>query len=288
MPFAAGGTADIVARLAGEKLSRAFGQSVVIDNRPGAGSTLGAAEVAKSAADGYTLLMITPTHLIASALYKNLGYDPVATFEPVAMLATGPFAMVVNPAVKAGNLREVITLTQANPGVLTYGSSGNGSSQHLAGRLFETVARVELLHVPYKGSNQVTADLIGGTVQLAFMGLPNALPHLRSGKLRALAVTSTTRWPELPAVPTMEQAGLPGYQMSSWIGLVAPAKTNAAIIARVHAALGQGMQAPDVKQAILASGAEVGISSPAEFSAYLSSESKRWLELARVSRIAVE
>src|SRR5438552_13835540 len=230
VPFPAGGTTDILAREVGQRLSMTLGQPVVIDNRPGAAGNIGADLVAKSAPDGYTLLMGTVgTHAINASLYAKMPYDHVKDFAPIILVAGVPNVLVVNPSLPVNSVQELIAYAKANPGKLNFASSGPGTSIHLSGELFKVMAGVQMTHVPYKGSAPALQDLLGGQVQLMFDNLPPSLPHIKAGKLRALAVTSVARSPALPDVPTIAESGLPGFEASSWFGILVPAGTPSAI-----------------------------------------------------------
>src|SRR5438034_5972010 len=226
VPFPAGGTTDLLARAAAQKLSEAWGQQVIVDNRPGAAGNIGAELVAKAAPDGYTLLMGTVgTHAINASLYAKMPYDHVKDFAPVILVAGVPNVLVVNPSLPVHSVQELIAYAKANPGKLNFASSGSGTSIHLSGELFKVMTGVQMTHVPYKGSAPALQDLLGGQVQLMFDNLPPSLPQIKAGRLRALAVTSATRAPALPDVPTVAEAGLPGFEASSWFGVLAPAGT---------------------------------------------------------------
>jgi tripartite-type tricarboxylate transporter receptor subunit TctC len=227
VPFGPGGFTDVAARILQKELSASLGQSVIIENKPGAGSTIGTADVANAKPDGYTLAMISTTHVISPHLYKQMPYDPIRGFAPVMKLAEGPYVLVVHPSLPAKSVAELLALARAEPGRIDYASSGNGSSQHLVGALFNSTAKVQMNHVPYKGSNQAMNDLIGGQVKVSFVGVPNALPNLANGKLKALAVSSAKRYAELPDVPTIAEAGLAGYDATIWLGLLAPRERHA-------------------------------------------------------------
>ena len=248
VPFPAGGATDILAREVAKHLTETWGQSVVVDNRPGAGGNIGSELVAKSPPDGYTLEMGTVgTHAINASLYSKMPYDHVKDFVPVILVAGVPNVLVVNPSVPVNSVQEFIAYAKANPGKLNFASSGSGTSIHLSGELFKVMAGVQMTHVPYKGSAPALQDLLGGQVQLMFDNLPPSLPQIKAGKLRALAVTSATRAPALPDVPTVAEAGLPGFEASSWFGVLAPAGTPPAIVAKLHGALMTVMKDPGVR-----------------------------------------
>ncbi|WP_454690659.1 tripartite tricarboxylate transporter substrate binding protein [Achromobacter aloeverae] len=277
VPFAPGGFTDVVARLLGEKLGAALGQPVVVENRVGAGSTIGTDYVAKSPPDGYTLVLVSTTHVIAPWLYKKLPYDPIKSFAPITKLVDSPYVLVTNPQkVPARSVGELIALAKARPGRLDYASSGNGSSQHLAAALFASMADVQLMHVPYRGSGQALADIMGGQVAMGFLGVTAALPQIRAGRLRALAVTTTQRSPDLPDVPTLDEAGVKGYEATIWLGLLAPAGTPPAVIQRLHDATGQVMQAEDARKALATAGLTLSLDTSRQFGQLLESESAKW------------
>src|SRR5256886_9892274 len=225
VPFAPGGPNDIIVRLVAQKLTETWGQAFVVENRPGAGGNIGTDFVAKAAPDGYTLLSVGPGSLIINPLIGKVPYDTGRAFAPVTLMARAPNALVAHPSLPAGSVKELIELARSEPGRVNYGSGGNGSTPHLAGAMFAAMAGVALTHVPYKGTAPATADLIGGQIQIAFLGIPAVLPHVKSGKLRALAVTGLRRSPELPEVPTVDESAVPGYELSPWYGLLAPSGT---------------------------------------------------------------
>ena len=225
VPFSPGGAADTPARMLGPRLAEALGQQVLIDNRAGAGSTIGTELVAKAAPDGYTLLLISNTHAINASLYKKLNYDPVADFAPVLQFATSPNVLVVHPSLPVKSVKELIALAKSKPGQIDYASSGNGSSQHLFTALFTTLAGIDMNHVPYKGSGQARIDLLSGQISVSLPGITSVIQHIKNGRLRALGVTSAKRSPQLPEVPSIAEAGVKGYNADQWLGFVAPAKT---------------------------------------------------------------
>lgn len=281
LPFSPGGLVDVPGRIIAQKLSEALGQPVVVENKPGAGSTIGADFVAKAKPDGYTLLLTSTTHVISANLYKKLPYDSLRDFAPVMKIAEGPYVLVVHPSLAAKNVAELIALARAQPGKIDYASSGNGSSQHLVGALFCAMAGVELSHVPYKGSGQATQDLVGGQVKVGFVGTPIALPHLKAGRLRALAVSMAKRSPEMPEVPTLAEAGVPGYEATIWIGLFAPAGTPREILARLYADIGKVLSATEARASIGATGVEVALAPADEFTAWVRAEHDKWGKVVR-------
>ncbi len=294
VPFAPGGTTDILARAMAPELSKAFGQTFIVENKAGAGGNLGADIVAKSAADGYTILMGTVgTHGINVALYDKMPFDPVKDFAPITLIAGVPNVMVMN-AEKAKQLNinsvaDFIKVAKASPGKLNMASSGNGTSIHLAGELFKSMSSTYLVHFPYRGSGPALLDLVGGTMDVMFDNLPSALPHIKSGKLKALAVTSSQRSAVLPDVPTVEEAGnLKSFDASSWFGLLAPAGTPADIVSRLQQESAKAMNNPAVKEKLLAQGAIPGGNTPAEFSKMIAAEIKKWAQVVKVSGAKVD
>jgi tripartite-type tricarboxylate transporter receptor subunit TctC len=284
VPFPPGGPTDIVGRLVGQKLSEGLGQPVVVDNRPGAGGTVGSSAAAKAPADGYTLLYgSTSTLAIAPALYRNLSYDPRHAFAPISLVSRGAIIAAVNAQVPARTLQEFIALAKKEPGKLSYASAGSGTPPHLAAELFKTVAGVDLLHVPYKGGAPAISDLAGGQVQAIFEGQVTLLPHIKSGKVRALAITGAQRDPALPDVPTFAEAGLPSYDGYFWSGLVAPAGTPGEIVTRLNGVLLQALNAPDARDALTRQGLEPAPTTPQQFAEFIASEVERWGRVAKDS-----
>ncbi|MEO5845674.1 MAG: tripartite tricarboxylate transporter substrate binding protein [Caldimonas sp.] len=281
VPFSPGGFTDVVGRVIAEGLGKSLGQTLVIENKAGAGSTIGADFVAKAAPDGHTLLMISTTHVIAPAMYKSLPYDPYKSFVPVAKLVEGPYVMVVNAQVPARSVSEFIALAKSKPGTLDYSSSGNGSSQHLMAAMFSSMAGLKMNHIPYRGSGQSVADLAGGVVQMSFVGAPIAVAHSGAGRIRSLAVTSARRSAQLPDVPTLDESGVTGYDATIWLGLLAPAGTPAAIVNRLNAELVKVLNTPETKAAILATGVEVSLATPADFGRLMESEGRKWGKVVR-------
>jgi len=289
VPFPAGGTTDILARAVGQKLTEAWGQPVVVDNRPGAGGNIGSELVAKAAPDGYTLLMGTVgTHAINASLYAKMPYDHIKDFAPVILVAGVPNVLVVNPAVPVNSVQELIAYAKANPGRLNFASSGSGTSIHLSGELFKVMAGVQMTHIPYKGSSPALQDLIGGQVQLMFDNLPSALPQIKGGKLRALAVTSATRAAALPDVPTVAEAGLPGFEASSWFGVLAPAGTPVAIIARLNAEIAKWLASPEAREKLAGQGANAAGGSPEDFAKHIAAETAKWQKVVKESGAKVD
>ena len=289
VPFAAGGTTDLVARALGEQLGRSLGQPVLIENRPGAGTTLGADYVAKSKPDGYTLLMGAVHHTIAPSVYKKLPYDFETDLAPITTVAMVPNALVVNPEVTpVRNVAELVARAKASPGKLSYGSNGNGTAQHLMGTLFQSSTGTALLHVPYKGSAPLTTDLLGGQVNMSFDSITTLTQHISTGKLRALAVTTRARTPFLPDVPTMEEAGLKGFGIETWYGVLAPAATPKSVVARLNAQMLAVIRSPEFVKRLALGGCEPLGSSTEEFAARISSETARFARIVKDGNIQVE
>jgi tripartite-type tricarboxylate transporter receptor subunit TctC len=289
VPFPAGGTTDLLARAMAQKLSEALGQQVVVDNRPGAGGNIGSDIVAKSAPDGYTLLMGTVgTHAINVSLYAKMPYDAVKDFAPIVLVAGVPNVLVVHPALPVKTVPDLIKLAKEKPDSINFASSGNGTSIHLSGELFKSLTGVQMAHVPYKGSAPALTDLLGGQVQIMFDNLPSALPHIKAGKLRAIAVTSTKRAPALPDLPTIAESGVPGFEASSWFGMLAPAGTPREIVLRINAEANKALQAGDMKEKLLAQGAEAVGNSPEFFAEYIRSETTKWAKVVKDSGAKVD
>lgn len=281
VPFAPGGFTDVVARILQTQLSAALGQPVVIENKPGAGSTIGTAEVAKARPDGYTIAMVSTTHVITPSIYKQMPYDALRDFTPVMKLAEGPYVLVVHPSLPARTVKELVELAKAEPGKIDYASSGNGSSQHLVGALFGQMAGVKLNHVPYKGSGQAMQDLVGGQVKVSFVGGPNAVPYLANGKLRALGVTTAKRSADLPDIPTIDEAGVAGYDATLWLGLLAPPGTPAEVVAKLREGVTKALSTPEARKLVNSAGVDVALSSPEEFAALMKAELERWGKVVR-------
>ena len=289
VPYSPGGTADLLGRGIARKLSESLGQQVVIENRTGAGGGIGANLVAKSKADGYTLLLGTiATHAINPNLYPDIPYDPVKDFAPVALVATMPNLLVVNPSVQAKNVRELIALAKAKPGELAFASAGSGTTQHLSGELFKKMAGVDLLHIPYKGNAPAVTDLVGGQVQLMFDNIAISLQQVRAGKLRALAVTGPNRSPVLPDVPTIAEAALPGYSVTSWFALFAPAGTPAAIVARLNKETNKALDDEVLHRQLADQGIEPGSGTAERLAAHIRAELARWKKIVAETGARVE
>ncbi len=289
VPFAAGGTTDILARTISEKLSMALGVPVIVENKPGAGGGLGAAEVAKAPPDGYTIMGGTiSTHAINATLYKSLPYDPVKDFAAITLIARVPNMLVINNDIPAKDVPELIALMKANPGKWSFASSGNGTSQHLSGELFKGMAGVDMQHIPYKGSPPALTDVMGGQVNMTFDNITTAWPLAKGGKLRALAVTTAKRSPISPDVPTLSEAGLAGYEIGSWQGVFAPAGTPPDIVKRLNTEIVKIINSPDVQKKLLELGAEPVANSPEEFSALVKTEVVKWGDVVRKSGAKVD
>ena len=294
VPFAAGGTTDILARALAPELSRVFGQQFIVDNKPGAGGNVGADQVAKSPADGYTLLMGTVgTHGINQSLYPKMPFDPIKDFAPITLVAGVPNVLVMNPAkaaeAKINNVADLIRYARANPGKLNMASSGNGTSIHLSGELFKSMTGTFLVHFPYRGSGPALLDLIGGTMDLMFDNLPSAMPQIKAGKLKALAVTTAQRSAALPDVPTIAEAGpVKGFEASSWFGLLAPVGTPADIVSRIQQESAKALGSPALKERLLSQGATPSGMPPAEFAAYIAAETKKWAQVVKASGAKVD
>ncbi|MGZ8230631.1 MAG: Bug family tripartite tricarboxylate transporter substrate binding protein [Burkholderiales bacterium] len=289
IPFSAGGAADVPGRILSNRLSEALGQQVVIDNRPGAGSTIGAEAAAKSPPDGYTLFMISNTHFVSAALHKKLNYDSLNDFTPITQITSAPNVLIVHPSMPAKNVKELVALAKARPGEINYASSGNGSTQHLTGALFCRMAGINMTHIPYRGSGPVTADLIAGQVQVGFPGIAGMLPHIKSGRLRPLGVSSAKRSPELPDVPTIAEAGIKGYEMVAWFGVAAPKGLPRDIQTRLHADLLKILKTPDMQKSMRTVGQEVAYQERSEqFFDFMKVEAAKWAKVVQESGARIE
>lgn len=288
VPFAAGGTSDVVTRIVSDQLAKLWGVPVVVENRPGAGGNIGAEAVARSRPDGYTLLMGTvATHGINASLYGRMPYDPVKNFEPVSLVASTPSVLMVSPKLPIHSVADLVNYARSHPNQLNFGSAGNGSSHHLAGEMFEALAGVSMTHVPYKGTAAAITDLIGGQIQLTFDTLPSAMPHVRAGTLRALGVTSRDRYPALPSAPTIATT-VPGYEIESWYGVLAPAGTPSDIVAKLAADLASVLQQPFIREKLLDQGARPVGSTPEQFAEHIRSELKKWSKVVKDSGARIE
>ncbi|MBB3007762.1 tripartite tricarboxylate transporter substrate binding protein [Cupriavidus alkaliphilus] len=272
VPFSAGSATDILARIIGTKMGEGGTYQVIVDNRPGAGGTLGATGVAKAAPDGYTLILVSVGHAINATLYPRLAYDTVKDFAPVSLVATVPNVLVVNAGSKYKSVRDLVTAARAAPGTLNFDSAGSGSSTHLSGEMFRMQAGIDIVHIPYKGTGEALTDVMAGRGDMMFAPTVSAMPFVRQGKLRALAVTTARRSSSLPDIPTVAESGLPGYAFDSWFGILAPAGTPKEIIDTLNAEIGKALAAPDVRERLAAQGAEPKRSSPQEFASYIQAE----------------
>jgi tripartite-type tricarboxylate transporter receptor subunit TctC len=289
VPFAPGGSTDLLARRVGDKLAAAWGQPVVVDNRPGAGGTIGADFVAKSAPDGYTLLTgVTGSNAIAQALYPKLPYDVMKDFSPVSMIASAPLVLAVNPDVEAKTAAEFLALVKSKPGALSYGSAGNGTSMHLTGEMYKQAAEVSMVHVPYRGSAGMLTDLVSGQIQVTFGDVLVLLPQIEAGKIRALAVTSKARLPILPDVPTLNEAGLEGFEALSWQGFFAPAGTPPELVEKLSAEVNRAMRSPDIKDYFAARGFIVEGTTPEAFKTFIASEVKKWTPIVKSAGVQTD
>lgn len=287
VPYPPGGASDVTARIIGQKLSEAWGQPVIVDNRAGANGNIAAEQVAKAPADGYTMLMgnVGP-NAISPSLYTNLAYD-VASFAPVTLTTTVPIVLLVNPSLPVTNVKELIAYAKANPNKLNFASAGNGSSNHLTGELFKSIAGIDIVHVPYKGDGLALTDVMGGQVSMMFTTVVSAMPHIKSGKLRAVAVASAKRIAAMPNLPTVAESGVPGFDSSSWGGILFPAGTPKEIIAKMHDAVVAILAMPDVKARLSSLGAEVVGNTPDEFGSYIKSETVKWGKVIKTSGASV-
>jgi tripartite-type tricarboxylate transporter receptor subunit TctC len=282
VPLSPGGFADTPARMLAPRLSEQFGRQFFVENKPGAGGTIGWDFTAKSAPDGLTLAITGSTHLITAHLYKNLGYDVFKDFTHIAMLAAGPYVLVVNPQkTNAGSVRELIALAKAKPGEIDFASSGNGSSQHLVGALFNAMTGAQLNHVPYKGSGPAMQDLLGGQVGVSFAGVPNVLSHVKAGRLKALGVTTPGRWSELPNVPTLAEAGVPGYEADLWLSVSGPANLPADIVQRLNTEIAKALRDPELQANFRAAGVEAKTMTPQQLLALTRAEHEKWGRVVR-------
>lgn len=290
VPYAPGGPNDIVARLLAEKLTLVNNQTFIVENRPGAGSNIGAEFVARATPDGYTLLVAATSHSINMTLFpkQNLKYDLLHDFAPVSLLMTGPLVLVTNPGVAATNLKEFVALAKSKPGKLTFGSSGNGASTHLAGEMLNMATGIQTLHVPYKGSGPALTDLMGGQIDFMVDTMISAMPFVTANKIHALAVTGKTRSPALPNVPTVAEQGYPGFEAVAWIGLLAPAKTPPEIVAKLNAQVKTILDTPEVRGRLSLQGFNAEWQKPEVFGAYMKNEVQRWGAIVRAANVKVE
>ena len=288
VPFPAGGTTDVLARAVGVELAKSLGQPVVVENKPGAGATVGADFVSKAKPDGHTLLMGAVHHTIATSVYKKLGYDFQTSFAPVSTVALVPNVLVVNPGVPANSVKELVALAKAQPGKLTYGSNGNGTGQHLIGAQFEGMGGVQMLHVPYKGSGPLTTDLLGGQINMSFDTVTPVLPHIKAGKLRALAVTTAKRSAALPDVPTLDEAGLKGFNLGTWFGVLAPAATPADVVTRLNTEIVKIINNPEFRKKMDDIGAVPVGDTPAQMAVQIKDDTERFAKLVKDAKVSIE
>jgi len=288
VPFAPGGATDIIARTVAQKLSDRMGQPVVVENKPGAGTTVGNAEVAKARPDGYTLLFAPTPFVISQVVYPTLPYDPRKDFAPVSLLATSPFILVTNASITARNVGELVAQAKAKPGALTFCSAGNGTVPHLAGELFKLRAGVDIVHVPYKGGGPAIVDLVGGQVNMMFATPIEVAQHVQSGKLRVLATTSLKRLPAFADVPTLDESGYPGFEVASFFGVLAPAGTPSDIVARLAADLATVMELPDVRERFAAQSADANVQGPEAFGKFLEAQRVKWADIVKRSGAKVD
>jgi tripartite-type tricarboxylate transporter receptor subunit TctC len=288
VPFPAGGTTDVLARALAEKLTLSLGQTVIVESKPGAGATLGADYVAKSKADGYTLLVGAVHHTIATSVYKKLPYDFQNDLAPITTMAMVPNVLVVNANTPAKNVNELVTMLKAKPGSYNYGSNGNGTAQHLIGTQFQSLTGTEIAHIPYKGSGPLATDLLGGQVTLSFDTVTPVLPHIKAGKLRALAVTTAKRSAALPDVPTLDEAGLKGFDIGTWFGVLAPAATPKEVLARLSTEMVKVIQSPDFRKRMEEIGAEPIGNSPDQMAAQIKSDTDKFAKLVKEAKVTIE
>jgi tripartite-type tricarboxylate transporter receptor subunit TctC len=288
VPFPPAGATDILARIVADRITGPLGQPVVVENHPGAAGNVGTEQVAKAPADGYTILQLTVAQSISQTLYAKLGYNVERDLAPVALIALVPNVMEVNPSVPVKSVQEFIALAKSQPGKIYFASSGSGTSIHMSGEMFKMMTGVDIVHVPYKGSGPALADLVGGQVSVMWDNLPSSMAFIKSGKLRALAVTSARRFPALPDVPTMQEAGVAGFEATAWFGIVAPKATPEAIVRRLNAEVNPALAMPDVKEKLLQQGAEASPESPEEFGAFIHNEVVKWGKVVKASGAKVE
>ncbi len=288
VPFPAGGTTDIIGRIVGQRLTRDWKHPVLIDNRPGGGANIGAEAAMRSPADGYTLFMASTAHSINATLYPKLGYDPVKDFTPISMMADTAQVLVVHPSVPARNVKELVALLRKRPDELSYSSAGNGSQPHLSAEMFRMLTGTRMIHVPYKGGPQAMTDLIAGFVALSFATAPSAVPNVKAGRIRALGVSSLSRIPALPEVPTIAESGLPGFEANNVFGMVGPPGLPAALVDRLNADLGTALKDPAVRRALSEQGAEARPSSPGEYATLIRDEVANWGKVVRQSGARID
>ncbi len=288
VPYAAGGNGDIVSRMVGQRLSAILGQPLLIENRPGAGGNIGAQAAARAAPDGYTLVLTSGTHAINMTLYAKPGFDVVRDFAPVAMLTAAPFVLIVHPSVQAKTLKELIALAKANPGKLNYGSAGSGAGAHITTELLKSMAGIDMLHVPYKGTPQATTDLVAGQLQVMFNAPSTSMPLIQAGKVRALGISSIKPSPLAPGLPTVSDSGLPGFDSTVWQGILVPARTQAAIVTRLNREVNSLLNNAEFRDMLLKQGVDPEPMSPEEFGAYIRTEVEKWGKIVKASGATVD
>ena len=288
VPFASGGTTDIIARTIGHKMGESLHQPVVVDNRPGAGGTLGASNVARATPDGYTLLLATVAHTMAPGIYKKLPYDFTRDLVPVGLVALTPNVLLVSPSLPVKSVAELIAYIKSHPGKVNYGSAGPGSTEHLSGELFRSMTGTDIVHVPYKGGAPMMTDLIAGQIQMAMETSPSAAPHVGSGKLRALAVTTAKRSPAYPGVPTLDESGIKGYEVTTWYALMAPRGTPEAVTRRLGTELAKALQQPDVLKRFEEQGVTAGDMTPAKLAEFIRQETERWSRVSKTAGVTAD
>ena len=290
IPFSPGGAADVPGRIIAERLTQALGQQVVVENRPGAGSTIGSEAAARAAPDGYTLFMISNTHFVGAALHRQrIKFDPLNDYTPVTQVTSAPNLLIVHPSLPVKTVKDLIALAKARPGEINYASSGNGSTQHLTGALFATMAGINMTHIPYRGSGPVTADLLAGQVQVAFPGIAGMLPHIKSGRLRPLGVTGNKRSPELPQVPTISEAGVRGYEMIAWFGIAGPKGLPQDIQMKLHGDLMKVLKTPEMEKRLRGVGQDIAYQErPEQFFAFMKTEAAKWAKVVQDAGAKVE
>jgi tripartite-type tricarboxylate transporter receptor subunit TctC len=288
VPYPPAGATDITARIVGQRMTQNIGQQILIENRGGAAGNIGTDIAAKAAPDGYTVLYTLSSHTINPVLFTKLPFNVETDFAPITLVATIPQIVVAHPSLPVNNIKELIALARRKPGALNYASPGSGSPGHLAGELFKLRSGTDIVHVPYKGGGPAVADVLGGQVPLLFLSIPAALPYVKAGKLKALGITTLKRTASAPDIPTLAESGLPGYDVPSWLGALAPARTPQAIVDRLHREFVKALQAPEVKNALLAGGADAVGNTPAEFDAIIKMELKKWAELVQQAGIKAD
>jgi tripartite-type tricarboxylate transporter receptor subunit TctC len=288
IPLSPGGTTDVPGRIIAQKLSETLGQQFFVENRPGAGGTIGSDFVAKAKPDGYTLLLTASPFVIAPHVYKKMPYDALADFVPVIRIASGPYVLVVHPSLGVNSVKELIALAKKEPGKIDFASSGNGSAQHLVTELFMYLAGIKLNHVPYKGSGPAQQDLMSGIIKVSFVGTPIAIPHMKSGRLKALGVSTAKRSPEMPDVPTIAEAGVPGYEAIVWIGMLAPAGTPREIVARLNGEIGKLVRTDEVRKLLAPTGMEPDPDTPEQFGVHVKADYDKWGKVVRESGATVQ